>query len=219
MSSSTNNCRITIIGAGVIGLTTACTILKEYAANENLQLTIISEKFSPNTTGDVSAGYWEPYGFANMDDRIMRWSKYTYDVLVSESFSTKASRAGIMFMPSFRLFGYNGSKVEGDEEEKPKFLSVARHYHMLDKNELKTFDNLKPVSGFMMLSVAVQVNKYLPLLLRYLSEDSRVRFVKKKVHSLVELKDQADVVINCSGLAARELVGDQTVRPARGQVY
>ncbi|CAF4446341.1 unnamed protein product, partial [Rotaria magnacalcarata] len=62
MSSSSNTHRITIVGAGIIGLTTACTILKEYAANENLQLTILSEKFSPETTGDISAGFWEPYG-------------------------------------------------------------------------------------------------------------------------------------------------------------
>ena len=43
MSCSTNTDRITIIGAGIIGLTIGCTLLKEYATNENVQLTIISE--------------------------------------------------------------------------------------------------------------------------------------------------------------------------------
>jgi len=57
MSCSTNTDRITIIGAGIIGLTIGCTLLKEYATNENVQLTIISETFSPETTGNVSAGY------------------------------------------------------------------------------------------------------------------------------------------------------------------
>ena len=67
--------RITIIGAGIIGLTTACTLLKEYSTNENFQLTIISETFSPNTTGDVSAGCWQPYGFAKLDKKTssMGW--------------------------------------------------------------------------------------------------------------------------------------------------
>jgi len=46
-----------------------------------------------------------------------------------------------------------------------------------------------------------------------------VRFIEKKIHSIIELKDTADVVINCTGLASRYLVGDQTIRPARGQVY
>ena len=38
MSRSSDTYRITIIGGGIIGLTTACTLLKEYATNENLEL-------------------------------------------------------------------------------------------------------------------------------------------------------------------------------------
>jgi glycine/D-amino acid oxidase-like deaminating enzyme len=81
------------------------------------------------------------------------------------------------------------------------------------------FDHLKPTSGFAMSSVVVEVSKYLPELYRFLAQDYRVRFIKKKIHSIIELKDKADVVINCTGLASRYLVGDQTIRPARGQVY
>ncbi|CAF4703034.1 unnamed protein product, partial [Rotaria magnacalcarata] len=80
----------------------------------------------------------------------------------------------------------------------------VRHSHSLDQHELAMFDHLKPKSGFVMVSVAVEVRKYLPQLLRFLSEDSRVKFIKKKIHSLIELKDKADVVINCTGLASRD---------------
>ncbi len=45
-----------------------------------------------------------------------------------------------------------------------------------------------------------------------------MKFIERKIGSLNELKDEADVVIHCSGLGARDLVGDLTVRPARGQV-
>ncbi|CAM4828155.1 unnamed protein product [Rotaria magnacalcarata] len=219
MSSSSNTHRITIVGAGIIGLTTACTILKEYAANENLQLTILSEKFSPETTGDISAGFWEPYGLDAVDKRILRWAGYTYDIFLSEFFSTKAALAGIIKLPSYSLQGYNGQNIKDDETtKKPEFLKLVRHSHSLDQHELAMFDHLKPKSGFVMVSVAVEVRKYLPQLLRFLSEDSRVKFIKKKIHSLIELKDKADVVINCTGLASRDLVGDQTLRPARGQV-
>ncbi|CAF1053034.1 unnamed protein product [Rotaria sordida] len=220
MSSSSNTYRITIVGAGIIGLTTACTLLKEYATNENLQLTIISEKFTPETTGDISAGYWEPYGLKTIDERILRWAGYTYNIFLSEFFSIKASCGGIMKVTSYRLYGFNGQNKDNNinNTEKPKFSELVRHFRLLDQHELETFDHLKPTSGFVMSSIVVEVSKYLPQLLRFLSQDNRVKFIKKKIHSLIELKDKADVIINCTGLASRYLVGDQTVRPARGQV-
>lgn len=43
---------------------------------------------------------------------------------------------------------------------------------------------------------------------------------KRNVRTLHELaEDGYDLIINCSGLGARELVADKTVTPIRGQVY
>ena len=58
--------QIAVIGAGVIGLTSACRIL-ELIPNANI--TIYSEKFSPYTTSDVSAGLWEPYCLDETSDQ------------------------------------------------------------------------------------------------------------------------------------------------------
>lgn len=42
---------------------------------------------------------------------------------------------------------------------------------------------------------------------------------RRKIHALHELiEDGYDLIINCSGLDARRLVGDNTVTPVRGQV-
>lgn len=204
--------RINIIGAGIIGLTTACTILKEYANNENLQLTIISECFSPNTTGDVSAGFWEPYGFENVDERILRWAAYSYKIFFQEFFSSKAAPAGLIKLPAY--------VVQSDEKEfiKPPYSELVRHYRTLDKNEIELFAHLKPTNGFVYSSIVAEPSKYLPQIQYFLQRDRRVKFLKRKIHSINELKDKADVVINCTGLASRYLVNDETVRPARGQV-
>lgn len=57
-SFSTEMKSIAVIGAGVIGVTTAIQIQKDVS---NVSVTIITAKLSPDTTGDVSAGLWGPY--------------------------------------------------------------------------------------------------------------------------------------------------------------
>lgn len=52
--------KIAVIGAGVNGLSSAVQIIEYFPLGE-VQVTLISEKISPDTTGDVSAGLWGPY--------------------------------------------------------------------------------------------------------------------------------------------------------------
>ncbi|CAF3283311.1 unnamed protein product [Rotaria sp. Silwood2] len=215
--SFSNKYHITIIGAGIIGLTTACTLLKEYSLNDNFQLIIISEKFSPETTGDILAGYCEPYGFESIDERILRWASYTYDIFLSEFFSIKAAQAGIMKMSAYTLQGFddknNHKNIFG-----PQFSTLVRHFRMLDKYEIGKFDHLKPTSGYVMPTITIEVRYYLRELRRFLAQDFRVKFIKKKIHSFNELMHKTDIIINCTGIGARQLANDQTVRPARGQI-
>lgn len=43
---------------------------------------------------------------------------------------------------------------------------------------------------------------------------------RRKIQALHELAEEGyDLIINCSGLGARELVADETMTPIRGQVY
>lgn len=201
--------RITIIGAGIIGLTNACTILREYSTMNCLQLRIISEGFSPETTGDISAGYWEPYGFESIDQRMLDWAGYTYEIFLSEFFSNKAAQAGLMKMSAYTLKRCSdGNETTG--QSPPEFSRLVRHFRM--------FEHLKPSSGFVMSTVAIDVQCYLRELMRFLGRDRRVKFIRRKIHSFDELLDRTDLIINCSGLGSRELANDQTIRPARGQV-
>jgi D-amino-acid oxidase len=52
--------RVIVIGAGVNGLSSAVKIA-EHFYRQNLQVILVSEDVSPNTTGDISAGLWGPY--------------------------------------------------------------------------------------------------------------------------------------------------------------
>ena len=57
--------RIAIIGAGIMGITTAFKI-KELIPDAII--TIYSDEYSPYTTSDVSAGYWEPFCLNDQDE-------------------------------------------------------------------------------------------------------------------------------------------------------
>lgn len=52
--------KIVVIGAGVNGLSSAVKIA-EFFPRQRVQVTLVSEDVSPNTTGDISAGLWGPY--------------------------------------------------------------------------------------------------------------------------------------------------------------
>lgn len=58
--------RVGVLGAGIIGLSTAVHILEktqaEYGQGASaVEVTIIADRFSPHTTSDGSGGFWEPY--------------------------------------------------------------------------------------------------------------------------------------------------------------
>lgn len=68
---------VCIIGAGVIGLSVAIKLIEEVDTwandSEEPKVTIVSEKFSPNTTGDGAGGFWEPYELGNTPQSKVMW--------------------------------------------------------------------------------------------------------------------------------------------------
>jgi glycine/D-amino acid oxidase-like deaminating enzyme len=57
--------KICVLGAGIVGATTAYRLLERFP---NLQVDLIADVFSPDTTTDVSAGLWLPYIWGGTSD-------------------------------------------------------------------------------------------------------------------------------------------------------
>ena len=53
--------RVVVIGAGVVGLSTALCIHERFHPAQPLHMTIYADRFTPFTTSDVAAGLWQPY--------------------------------------------------------------------------------------------------------------------------------------------------------------
>jgi D-amino-acid oxidase len=71
--------------------------------------------------------------------------------------------------------------------------------------------------GFLFEAPVIDTLVYMAYLVRTLQERGG-QIVRRTVVSLAEAFAWRNVVVNCSGLGARELVGDHDLRPARGQV-
>lgn len=60
--------RVCVLGAGVIGLSTALRIQEEssdWGDSPGVEVTLVADRFSPDTTSDGSGGFWEPYKLGN----------------------------------------------------------------------------------------------------------------------------------------------------------
>lgn len=54
--------RVAVIGAGVIGLSTAQSIYEQYHSFvRSLTIEVYADRFTPLTTSDGAAGFWQPY--------------------------------------------------------------------------------------------------------------------------------------------------------------
>ena len=57
--------KVCILGAGVIGLSTALNIKQQ---RPDIEVAIYTETTTPNTTGDGAAGLWMPYLIPEKDE-------------------------------------------------------------------------------------------------------------------------------------------------------
>lgn len=123
--------KISVIGAGVNGLSAAVKIAEHFYDNPNIQVLLISDEVSPNTTGDGSAGLWGPYLCGDTpSESIVKWSKETHDFFLELWRNGLASEAGICLQPMMRVV----TDVQNTQD--PPWKDVVFGYNRMDSAEL-----------------------------------------------------------------------------------
>ncbi|XP_057295717.1 D-aspartate oxidase-like [Hydractinia symbiolongicarpus] len=200
--------KIAIIGAGIIGVSTAYRLKTTFP---DLDVTVISKDFSPNTVSDVAAGFWEPFCFGKTPlDNVMKWSKETYD-LVIETIRDDPDSAKCGFS---RCHGYNLS--ENNSIEIPSWTKIVHDFKVMFEEDLKGFPEFAN-SGFSFTTVFIEPLKYIPWLSKGF-EKLGGRFVRQTVTSLGEVCNTYDVIVNCTGFGSKTLLDDNLMYPIKGQV-
>lgn len=206
---------IIIIGGGVSGLTTGLSLLgvkNQIPALAFLDsprhahhVSIWAEKFSPETTSDVAAAIWDPY-LVGPEDKVLTWGDIAY-----RSFKTLQSVKGCGVIARDVL---KVSMLPPTEQVRPKWTERVDGY-------LRAPDNNLPAGytgGFYFKSSVIDMSQYYLPFLKRAFMDGGGQLVQRTVNDVGAVLDQADIVINCSGLGARQLVHDPDIYPVRGQV-
>ena len=186
---------ITIVGAGVSGLTTGIRLLQQ-----GWKVRIISKEFSPDTVSDVAAAWWYPF-LVEPVEKTNQWSIQTFNELVR-----LRDNEGVECI-SMRL----GREYLEQECELPGWSFNIPHFRILNQDEIIRGYEF----GWELEAPVIEMNLYMPWLL------SKFRTLGGSIESnefdsIEEVP--GEFIINCSGLGARLLSNDEEVIPVRGQV-
>jgi len=184
--------RVVVVGAGVIGLTCAHRLVRAGHAVE-----VWSRDAVHDTTSAVAAALWYPYR-ALPEEAVTRWSAATYDML-----------ALLSVRPETGVRLVRGRELFRDRRPDPWWAAAVPR--------LGRVADLPPgyADGYEFAAPVVRMPVYLPWLLDELA-GAGVPFRATTVTDLRAVP--ADVVVNATGLGARELAGDRELAGVRGQV-
>uniref|UniRef100_A0A8C4M6K7 D-amino-acid oxidase n=1 Tax=Equus asinus asinus TaxID=83772 RepID=A0A8C4M6K7_EQUAS len=97
--------RVVVIGAGVIGLSTALCIHDRYQpVLQSLDVRVYADRFTPLTNTDVAAGLWQPYLSNPSNPQETHWNQQTFDYLLSHLHSPNAADMGLALISGYNLF-------------------------------------------------------------------------------------------------------------------
>ncbi|RDW58722.1 hypothetical protein BP6252_13198 [Coleophoma cylindrospora] len=207
---------VVVLGAGVIGLQTALTLLEK-----GIKVTIVSKFWAkdrhPSYTSIWSGAQWRSTD--DLDD--LRQQDWDYQTFIHWSELVKKhtpEELGVELRPA--VFYWDHLTPEAMSPEKSKWWSsLVPTFTVLPRESMPSGSNFAVGVSYSTYSVSPPL--YLSYLLRS-CEALGADCVNLDVKSIPELMRQpgfTDIhgVVNCTGLGARDLVGDKACFPTKGQ--
>jgi len=209
---------VLIIGAGVAGLSCASEL-----AAAGLRVQIWTAAMPEHTTSSVAAAFWYPYRVQPLD-RVIPWAQVSYERFACMADEPDAEReTGVIMREALELFP--------EPVADPPWSRFVDHFRHAWLHELPPGYG----HGLVFTAPVIDMSRYLPWLRRQV-EDAGVEILLRPLCGLNQLPGggsggsggsgesldaafaAAAVVVNTSGLGARELVDDPRVYPIRGQI-
>ena len=202
--------KVAIIGAGVSGLT--CGIV---FAERGYRTAIFAKEIGQQTTSGAAAAVWFPYD-AEPAKKVIPWALATYKALADLA----RMPAGGVSMIELRQFSRTG-EIQIPDWAISLGASAITSPPSVMSSGVETSLALVPspfASGFSLRVPLTDTTIYLDYLANRFRKaggeiNANVRFGK-----LEDVDASFELVINCAGIGARELVQDVDLEPHRGQV-
>jgi D-amino-acid oxidase len=205
-----------IIGAGVSGLT--CGVV---FAERGHRTAIFAKEIGQQTTSGAAAALWFPYD-VEPANKVIPWALETFRTLIHLARNSNSgvsmielrqfSRTGEIQIPNWaiplgarRLSSVATALCGRAGRSRGKRLDTARW--------LQHF-----VSGFSLNVPLMDTTIYLDYLAKRLLAAGGLIIENMHFEKLEDVDPKYDLVINCAGIGARELVHDTDLEPHRGQV-
>lgn len=205
-----SNTRIGVLGAGIVGVTTALELQKEFPS---ASLTIIAEKFGQETTSDGAAGVFRPASsFSGPTEDISRqWVNNSYYFYEDIRKSAEALHAGVI-----QVSGYILSSINRDIVQNPYLENLLPLYRRATEEELSLYPGNWKYGSFF-TTLLTECRKFLPWgMHRFREAGGQIK--NKLLNSFDDISSDFDIVVNCLGLGAKYLCSDLQMVPIRGQV-
>jgi D-amino-acid oxidase len=187
---------VLVIGAGVSGLTTAVCL-----AEAGLRVTVWTADPPEATTSMAAGAMWLPY-LIEPPDKVRAWSRRTLDEL------RRLAAAG---SSGVRLVG--GVEAFRAPAAPPEWANEVDNLRACRPGELP--DGF--AAGWRFVVPLVDMPTYLSYLQHRLAAGGGAIEIRRLSH-LDDAAGVAPVVVNCTGIGARDLVPDPALTPVRGQV-
>lgn len=199
---------ICVIGAGVVGLSTALKILSTIPS---VRVTIVADKFLDNTLSFGAGGFFRPEINIGRDRQsIEQWASDSYEYY--SFLASNEPESGNSFISGYQLSTYSAESMQNELVTK---LTNSVQV-MSDDERLELFPE-KFKYGIKWTSIITDPRHYLPYMQRKI-ENLGGTFVERHIDSFDELSEY-DVIVNCTGLQAAKLANDFRLIPVRGQAF
>ena len=187
---------VAIIGAGVSGLT--CGVV---FAECGYRAAIFAKETGRQTTSGAAAAVWFPYD-AEPREKVIPWALQTFVVLAD----------------LVRVTGSGVSMIELRQFSRTKEIEIPDWAIPLGASAVAT--GLRPLfkSGFSLRVPLMDTAIYLDYLVNRFQKAGGEINANVCFEKLEEIDRTFDLVINCAGIGARDLVQDVDLEPHRGQV-
>lgn len=207
----TGHREIAVVGSGAVGLATARLLVER-----GFKVSVYTKDLPPNTTSNIAGGQWFPFTVYDVDRLTPEFEEQFSD---ATEFAYKRYQTmvgdyyGVRWLSNFQMadtpLPTNGlmSRTGPLFRMLPEFSELSRSKHPFPFRYARRFDTM-----------FIQPPVYLDAMLREL----RISGVPIEVRGFRDAKEMLSlpepVIVNCTGLGAKDLFADDELVPIKGQL-